>query len=98
MSVERAHGSTSLIDVLDRVLDKGIVIDAWMCHTLAGIDVVTVEARVVVTSMDTSLKHSRKPGGPLPDATSSPTFGSVASSRSALRRDDDDDDGERRPD
>ena len=29
MAVERQQGGTSLIDVLDRVLDKGIVIDAW---------------------------------------------------------------------
>ena len=45
MPVERAAGGTSLIDVLDRVLDKGIVIDAWVRVSLVGIDLVTVEAR-----------------------------------------------------
>jgi gas vesicle structural protein len=52
--VERAAGGTSLIDVLDRVLDKGIVIDAWVRVSLAGIDLITVEVRVVVSSIDPS--------------------------------------------
>ena len=59
MPVERAAPSgTSLIDVLDRVLDKGIVIDAWVRVSLVGIDLITVEARVVVASIDTYLKYS----------------------------------------
>jgi gas vesicle structural protein len=53
MPVERVPGGTSLIDVLDRVLDKGIVIDAWVRVSLVGIDLITVEARVVVASIDT---------------------------------------------
>jgi hypothetical protein len=44
MAVERTAGGTSLIDVLDRVLDKGIVIDAWVRVSLVGIDLLTVEA------------------------------------------------------
>ena len=47
MAVERAPGGSSLIDVLDRVLDKGIVIDAWVRVSLVGIDLVTVEARIL---------------------------------------------------
>ena len=58
MPVERASGGTSLIDVLDRVLDKGIVIDAWVRVSLVGIDLITVEARVVVASIDTYIKYS----------------------------------------
>jgi gas vesicle structural protein len=58
MAVERTTGGTSLIDVLDRVLDKGIVIDAWVRVSLVGIDLITVEARVVVASIDTYLKYS----------------------------------------
>ncbi len=58
MPVERAPGGTSLIDVLDRVLDKGIVIDAWVRVSLVGIDLITVEARIVVASIDTYLKYS----------------------------------------
>src|SRR5829696_7467127 len=66
MAVERAAGGTSLIDVLDRVLDKGIVIDAWVRVSLVGIDLITVEARVVVASIDTYLKYSDAVGGVSP--------------------------------
>ncbi len=62
MPVERAPGGTSLIDVLDRILDKGIVIDAWVRISLVGIDLITVEARVVVASIDTYLKYSEAVG------------------------------------
>lgn len=61
MSVER-RGGTSLIDVLDRILDKGIVIDAWVRISLVGIDLITVEARVVVASIDTYLKYAEAVG------------------------------------
>ncbi|MBX5484082.1 MAG: gas vesicle structural protein GvpA [Myxococcaceae bacterium] len=67
MPVERAQGGSSLIDVLDRVLDKGIVIDAWLRVSLVGIDLVTVEARVVVASIDTYLKYSEAVGTVAPN-------------------------------
>jgi len=66
MPVERTAGGTSLIDVLDRVLDKGIVIDAWVRVSLVGIDLITVEARVVVASIDTYLKFSEAVGQVVP--------------------------------
>jgi hypothetical protein len=44
--------------VLDHVLDKGIVIDAWMRVSLAGIDLITVDARVLVASIETYLMHA----------------------------------------
>jgi gas vesicle structural protein len=47
-----------LIDVLDRVLDKGVVIDAWVRMSAAGIDLVTVDARVVVASLETYLTRA----------------------------------------
>src|SRR5512134_3402966 len=62
MPVERAAGGTSLVDVLDRVLDKGIVIDAWVRISLVGIDLITIEARVVVASIDTYLKYAEAVG------------------------------------
>ena len=62
MAVERAPGGASLIDVLDRVLDKGIVVDAWVRISLVGIDLITVEARVVVASIDTYLKYAEAVG------------------------------------
>src|SRR5438094_183041 len=57
----RSH-SSGLVDVLDRVLDKGIVIDAWVRVSLVGIDLITVEARVVVASIDTYLKYTEAVG------------------------------------
>jgi len=68
MAIERASGGSSLIDVLDRVLDKGIVIDAWVRVSLVGIDLITVEARVVVASIDTYLKYSEAVGASVPVA------------------------------
>jgi len=58
MAVERAGAGSSLIDVLDRVLDKGIVIDAYVRVSLVGIDLVSVEARIVVASVETYLKFA----------------------------------------
>jgi hypothetical protein len=58
MQIERPSSEASLMDVLDRVLDKGVVIDAWVRVSLVGIDLVTVEARVVVASIVTYLHHS----------------------------------------
>ena len=62
MAVERAPAGTSLIDVLDRVLDKGIVIDAYVRVSLVGIDLVSVEARIVVASVETYLKFAEAIG------------------------------------
>jgi gas vesicle structural protein len=62
MAVERAPGGTSLIDVLDRILDKGIVVDAWVRISLVGIDLITVEARIVIASIDTYLKYAEAVG------------------------------------
>jgi len=62
MAVERSPGGSSLIDVLDRVLDKGIVIDAWVRVSLVGIDLLTVEARIVVASIETYLKYAEAVG------------------------------------
>ena len=75
MPVERAPGGSSLIDVLDRVLDKGIGIDAWVRVSLVGIDLITVEARVVVASIDTYLRYSDALGLTPPVRTSIGTGG-----------------------
>ena len=50
--------SGSVIDVLDRILDKGIVIDAWVHVSAIGIDLITVEARIVVASIETYLSYA----------------------------------------
>ena len=58
MSLERVASGTSLIDVLDRVVDKGIVIDAWVRVSLVGIDLLTFDAHVVVASIETYLRYA----------------------------------------
>lgn len=88
MPVERAAGGTSLIDVLDRVLDKGIVIDAWVRVSLVGIDLITVEARVVVASIDTYLKYSEAVGQAAPvsrPAIETKPYEEVLAENAALR-------------
>jgi len=59
--------TSSVIDVLDRVLDKGIVIDASVSFYLMGIDLITVHARVVVASIETYLRYANSSafGGPI---------------------------------
>ena len=58
MAVEKAIGSSSLVEVIDRILDKGIVIDAWVRVSLVGIELLAIEARVVVASVETYLKYA----------------------------------------
>ena len=58
MALQRASTHASLVDVLDRVLDKGIVIDAWVRVSLVGIDLITIEARIVVASIETYLQKA----------------------------------------
>jgi hypothetical protein len=58
VSLQRSSPATSVIDVLDHVLDKGIVIDAWVRVSLIGIDLITIEARVVVASIGTYLNYA----------------------------------------
>lgn len=52
--------SSSLAEVLDRVLDKGVVVDAFARISLVGIEILTVEARVVVASVDTFLHYAEE--------------------------------------
>lgn len=54
--------SSSLAEVVDRILDKGIVVDAWVKISLVGIEVASIEARVVIASVETYLKYADKIG------------------------------------
>jgi len=58
----------STAEVLDRVLDKGIIIDAWVRVALVGIDLVTVDAHIVVASIETYSRYANE----LPDAAPLP--------------------------
>ncbi len=62
MAVEKAIASSSLVEVVDRILDKGVVIDAWVRVSLVGIELLAIEARVVVAGVETFLKYSEAIG------------------------------------
>ena len=62
MAVEKTIASSSLVEVIDRILDKGIVIDAWARVSLVGIELLAVEARVVLASVETYLKYAEAIG------------------------------------
>jgi hypothetical protein len=64
MNDDRVASTRSIVDVLDHVIDKGIVVDAWARLSAAGIDLLTVPARIVVASIATCLTY----GGPLDNA------------------------------
>jgi hypothetical protein len=49
---------SGLADVIDTILDKGLVIDAYVRVSLVGIELLTIDARVVVASVDTYLKFA----------------------------------------
>lgn len=56
--VNRAPRPSGLADVLDLVLDKGIVIDAYVRLALVGIEILTLDARIVIASVDTYLRFA----------------------------------------
>ena len=56
--MKNQSAGSNLVEVLDHVLDKGIVIDAWVAVSVIGIELVTIEARVVVASIDTYVKYA----------------------------------------
>ncbi|ABC99033.1 MULTISPECIES: gas vesicle structural protein GvpA [unclassified Synechococcus] len=62
MAVEKVNSSSSLAEVIDRILDKGIVVDAWVRVSLVGIELLAIEARVVVASVETYLKYAEAVG------------------------------------
>jgi hypothetical protein len=57
-SMGRAPRPSSLADVLEVVLDKGIVIDAYVRVALVGIEILTIDARIVIASVDTYLRFA----------------------------------------
>ena len=62
MAVEKINSSSSLAEVVDRILDKGVVIDAWVRVSLVGIELLAIEARVVIASVETYLKYAEAVG------------------------------------
>jgi hypothetical protein len=50
--------SSGLADVVDVILDKGLVIDAYVRVSLIGIEILTIDARIVIASVDTYLRFA----------------------------------------
>lgn len=56
------QNGSSFADVLDRILDKGVVIDLWARIAIVGLELLTIEARIVVASVDTFLHYCAEIG------------------------------------
>src|SRR5690348_9363983 len=56
--LQRGPTPSGLADVLDLILDKGLVIDAYVRVSVIGIEILTVDARVVIASVDTYLRFA----------------------------------------
>lgn len=53
---------SSLADVIDTILDKGLVIDIYVRVSLVGIELLTIDARIVIASVDTYLRFAEAVG------------------------------------
>ncbi len=58
--LQRAPSPSGLADVLDVILDKGLVIDVYVRVSLVGIELVTIDARIVIASVDTYLRFAER--------------------------------------
>jgi gas vesicle structural protein len=56
--LQRAPSPTGLADVVDLILDKGLVIDAYIRISVIGIELITIDARIVIASVDTYLRFA----------------------------------------
>ena len=57
MAVASAVKSSSLVEVLDRILDRGIVIDIFAKISIVGIELITIEARIIIASIEKYLVY-----------------------------------------
>ena len=62
VAIQKSVDSSSLAEVIDRILDKGVVIDLWARVSLVGIELLTIDARIVIASVDTWLKYAKAVG------------------------------------
>jgi hypothetical protein len=58
--LQRAPSPSGLADVVDLILDKGLVIDAYVRIAVIGIELVTIDARIVIASVDTYLRFAKE--------------------------------------
>jgi hypothetical protein len=85
MSQIQAEGvgrSLSLFDMVDRILDKGLIIDAYVSVSIVGIELLVIRARLVVASLETYLRYASamglygEPGGVVQKGASPKEMGS----------------------
>ena len=60
--LQRAPSPSGLADVIDLILDKGLVIDAYVRIAVIGIELITIDARIVIASVDTYLRFAEAVG------------------------------------
>ena len=58
--LQRAPSPSGLADVVELILDKGLVIDAYVRIAVIGIEVITIDARIVIASVDTYLRFAEQ--------------------------------------
>ena len=58
--LQRAPSPSGLADVVDLILDKGLVIDAYVRIAVIGIELITIDARIVIASVDTYLRFAEQ--------------------------------------
>lgn len=58
ITLRHSTDGASLVEVIDRILDKGIVVDLWARVNLVGIELLSVEARIVIASVRTWLIYA----------------------------------------
>jgi hypothetical protein len=56
--LQRAPSPSGLAEVIDLILDKGLVIDAYVRVAVIGIELITIDARIVIASVDTYLRFA----------------------------------------
>jgi hypothetical protein len=58
--LQRAPSPSGLADVVELILDKGLVIDAYIRIAVIGIELITIDARIVIASVDTYLRFAEQ--------------------------------------
>ncbi len=62
MAIKHDVATSSLAEVLDRILERGLIIDAYVIVALVGIELLTLQLRVVVASVCTFLRYAKAVG------------------------------------
>jgi gas vesicle structural protein len=61
-AIQKSVDSSSLADIIDRILDKGLVIDIYARISLVGIELISIDARIVIAGIDKWLYYAEKVG------------------------------------